>query len=555
MNLHEDATPDPRACATLYGVSASRRTAIWVVAAPLIIIALVAVVWAADAWASGERVARNVTLAGTPVGHDTPDELDAAVQELADRLPETAVEIDAGEYQLTTTAGALGLGVEQQKTVEQVMSVGRDDPLVLRPLRWVTRLVGGRSADVSLTVDSEKLAATLVELQGEHRSEPVEPALEATTEAVTMVPGKPGQELTVNDVVRALPSQLGDIDESIHIAVEPTVTQPEVSDESVSALAEQANQVTAGKVTLNAGGATTEVEGAQFRPAFGLSIDGSSPSLTMQADPVAKVLADAVPGRSNPTRVRFDVVNGVPTPVGGDDAEVCCTEKAPEIIVQSLLAGQTTIDLPTRTETAAEGREWAAGLGVTEVIGEFTTRHKCCESRVTNIHRIADILRGTLIPPGTTFSVNDTVGRRTVEKGFVEGGVIQDGEFSTDIGGGVSQFATTLFNAAFFGGIDIPTYKMHSKYISRYPFGREATLAYPGVDLKIRNDTPYGIVIWPSYTDTSITVQLWSTRTAVGEQTGQNRTSGCGAVTTERTRTFTDGRTEVDTFRANYDCE
>lgn len=51
-------------------------------------------------------------------------------------------------------------------------------------------------------------------------------------------------------------------------------------------------------------------------------------------------------------------------------------------------------------------------------------------------------------PPGTTFSVNDTVGRRTAEKGFVEGGVIQDGEFATDIGGGVSQFATTTFNAA-----------------------------------------------------------------------------------------------------------
>ena len=117
------------------------------------------------------------------------------------------------------------------------------------------------------------------------------------------------------------------------------------------------------------------------------------------------------------------------------------------------------------------------------------------------------------------------------------------GEY-TDIGGGVSQFATTTFNAAFFGGLDIPTYKMHSKYISRYPFGREATLAYPGVDLKIRNDTPYGIVIWPTYTGTSITVQLWSTRTAVGEQTAQNPTSGCGPVSTERTRTFTDGHTE-----------
>ncbi len=242
-------------------------------------------------------------------------------------------------------------------------------------------------------------------------------------------------------------------------------------------------------------------------------------------------------------------------PVGGEDAQVCCTDEAPQAVTAALLAGETSVELPTRVETAAQGREWAAGLGVKEIVGSFTTNHKCCESRVTNIQRMADILRGTLIPPGTTFSVNDTVGRRTVEKGFVEGGVIQDGEFATDIGGGVSQFATTMFNAAFFGGLDIPTYKMHSKYISRYPFGREATLAYPSVDLQIRNDTDYGIVIWPTYTGTSITVDLWSTRTAVGDQSAQSPTSGCGRVTTERTRTFTDGRTETDTFRANYDCD
>ncbi len=555
VKLHEDATCTPVACATLYDVSRSRKIILWLVAAPLVIIALVTVAWAADGWASSDRVARNVTLAGVPVGHETPEELDASVAELAEELPATTIEIDAGEFSLTTTAGELGLGIDQERTVERVMDIGRDAPLPVRPVEWVQSWFGERSADVVLTIDAEQLAGTLVELEGDRRTEPVEPSLDPTVEAVRLVPGTPGEELTVSDVVAALPQSLGDISEPIDIDVELTVTQPQVSDEQVAALAEQANQVTAGPITLKAGGADTEVEGPTFRPAFGLAVDDGTPRLTMQAEPVAEILAAEVPGRANPTKVRFEIGPAGPVPVGGEDAQVCCTDEAPQRIVDALLAGQTTVELPTRVETAAEGREWAAGLGVKEVIGQFTTNHKCCESRVTNIHRIADILRGTLIPPGSTFSVNDTVGRRTTEKGFVEGGVIQDGEFSTDIGGGVSQFATTLFNAAFFGGLDIPAYKMHSKYISRYPFGREATLAYPGVDLKIRNDTDYGIVIWPTYTDTSITVQLWSTRTAVGEQTGQNPTSGCGAVTTERTRTFNDGTTEKDTFRANYDCD
>jgi len=132
--------------------------------------------------------------------------------------------------------------------------------------------------------------------------------------------------------------------------------------------------------------------------------------------------------------------------------------------------------------------------------------------------------------------------------------VIEDGEFKTDVGGGISQYATTLFNAAFFAGLDIPQYQAHSVYISRYPFGREATLAYPSIDLKIRNNTPYGAVIWTSYTGSSLTVQLWSTRYATGAQTAQNKSSGCGPIATTRTRTYVDGHTDQQVFHADYTC-
>jgi len=210
--------------------------------------------------------------------------------------------------------------------------------------------------------------------------------------------------------------------------------------------------------------------------------------------------------------------------------------------------------LGTRTVTAAEGVEWANTLGVKEVVGEFTTQHPCCAARVTNIHKMSDLTKGIIIAPGETFSANDTVGRRTKEKGFVSAPVIEQGKFEEDFGGGVSQWATTTFNAAFFAGLDIPEHKAHSIYISRYPFGREATLAYPSVDLKIKNNTPYGVVIYPTYTNTSITVQLWSTRFAAGAQTAISKTSGCGDVTLTRTRVFVDGRTDTDKFKANYNC-
>ncbi|MBL0205427.1 MAG: VanW family protein [Candidatus Microthrix sp.] len=166
------------------------------------------------------------------------------------------------------------------------------------------------------------------------------------------------------------------------------------------------------------------------------------------------------------------------------------------------------------------------------------------------------------IPPGGSFSVNDFVGQRTEEKGFVSAPVIEDGVFTKDTGGGISQYATTLFNASFFAGLDIPRYKAHSVYISRYPFGREATLAYPGVDLKISNPSPYGVMIWPTYTDTSITVSLYSTKWANADQTaqtGEKEGEGglrCGNITTQRTTTvIATGAATNDTFNASYVCK
>jgi len=125
---------------------------------------------------------------------------------------------------------------------------------------------------------------------------------------------------------------------------------------------------------------------------------------------------------------------------------------------------------------------------------------------------------GTLVLPGATFSLNGTVGERTAANGFVKGFIIEDGIFKEDYGGGVSQSATTTFNAAFFAGLEDVEHKPHSFYIDRYPVGREATVAWPTVDLKFTNNTPYGVLIQAGTTPSSpsaqgvATVTMWSTK-------------------------------------------
>src|SRR5204862_4184750 len=86
------------------------------------------------------------------------------------------------------------------------------------------------------------------------------------------------------------------------------------------------------------------------------------------------------------------------------------------------------------------------------------------------------------------------------------------GRFAKDYGGGTSQVATTTFNAAFFAGLRILEHKPHSFYISRYPAGREATVAWPDVDLRFQNDSGHAVVIDTSYTDSTVTVTMWGTK-------------------------------------------
>jgi vancomycin resistance protein YoaR len=154
----------------------------------------------------------------------------------------------------------------------------------------------------------------------------------------------------------------------------------------------------------------------------------------------------------------------------------------------------------------------ARAMRIRRVVSEFTTPYPCCAPRVTNIQRAAEILDGYVIRPGGRFSLNEALGERTAERGFVMAPMITAGRLVDAIGGGVSQVATTFYNAAFFAGLELIAHTPHEFYISRYPMGREATVSWGGPELIFRNDWPVGILVQVIATDTSITVRFYSSK-------------------------------------------
>ena len=154
----------------------------------------------------------------------------------------------------------------------------------------------------------------------------------------------------------------------------------------------------------------------------------------------------------------------------------------------------------------------ALDLGAIEVIASYTTTFSTGSSaanRNSNIALAAEYLNNSIVDPGESWSFNDVCGERTEERGFLAAGAIVYGEYGSDVGGGICQVATTIFNALYESGLPITERHAHSLYISSYPAGRDAAVSWPDLDLVWENDTDSSILLCVTCGDASLTATLY----------------------------------------------
>jgi vancomycin resistance protein YoaR len=294
--------------------------------------------------------------------------------------------------------------------------------------------------------------------------------------------------------------------------------EPHTTRADVEAAAEEVRALIAGPIDVRLGQVRAEISPEQVGSLIRTAVRPGQPEgarLEVRLAP-ARVESFLEPFRAEvekaPQPATFAVGGGsvrINRSVPGRELD---TSLATEHLLRIAQSPERTGRLPLARVQADFTTKDAKALGIVEEVSSFTTNHAAGEPRVQNIHRAADILDGAVVEQGETFSLNGHLGNRTADRGFVEAPVIYNGEFTTDVGGGVSQLATTTFNAVFFGGYPILEHQAHSFYISRYPMGREATVSWPKPDLIFRNDTPSGLLIKTEYTGSSITVRIYGDR-------------------------------------------
>ncbi|MGH8908517.1 MAG: VanW family protein [Egibacteraceae bacterium] len=480
-----------------------------------------------------------VVLSDVELGGLSGQELHAAVAVIAERRAAAELTAVQGGKRVTATAPEFGYEMDVGGTVEAVLSRGRQrNPLAALAdhLHAFTRTTTVQPVQ---RLDEPRVDEWAMATAAQLSSAPVEGAVRFEGASAVRVDPRPG--------ARALPGPLGEAvraallrggDSQIVARIEPVAPRMERAD--VDAVFALATKAMSAPITLSRGNAALTLIpaeiGALLRTEPG---PRGEPPLRLVTDATAVERVITPKRRAlfevRPVNAQFRVAGGtVSISESSPGFRFDPAATAAQVLAVAIGDGPREVELGGEVLQPSLTTEQARELRITEQVAAFTTSHACCQSRVTNIHRIADMVDGALIRPGETFSLNGHVGSRTAAKGFVDGGAIQDGEFVEQVGGGVSQFTTTMFNAAYFGGYDIVEHKPHSYFISRYPEGREATLNYPTVDLKIRNNSPHGILVLTSYTDTTITVSLWGTRwVAVSSVTGP-RTEPTTAETIHR---------------------
>lgn len=196
------------------------------------------------------------------------------------------------------------------------------------------------------------------------------------------------------------------------------------------------------------------------------------------------------------------------TYVEGSDGRKADGEKLKADIINSLAGGFEKVTLSfvrvPRTKSMEEVRSQTCKLA------SFTTRFDGSNvNRSSNIRLAANYLSGTVLASGKTLSFNDIVGARVTSRGFLPAKIIENGEFTDGVGGGVCQVSTTLYNAALLSGLKIEEYHPHTLAVGYVPPSRDAMVSGDYYDLKICNTDDSPVYIRALTGKNSVTFEVY----------------------------------------------
>lgn len=473
--------------------------------------------YAAGLLLAGEDMAAGTKVRGVDIGGMSRAEARQTLDRALGPSAEAPLGLRIGERTEQAQPATLGLSLDTGATADRAARSGSG------PVSVIGRLFSSGDPEVEPVVRLDEAAArsALDGIGTKTRQEAREGSVSFERGKAKAVAPVTGTALDVDgslDVLRASYPRAADGPVVLPVrSTEPRIGQQETD----RALKEFAEPAVSAPVTLTVEGKRIPVGPAVLAKHLTLKDDGRgrlTPGLdskALLADPeLTGPLRQATPGPVE-AKLRTDSAGRVSVAEEGRAGRRVGEPGLAATVLPLLTragAGERTGEVATEEVRPKLTENTVEGLGIKEEVSTFTVDFEKAPYRTTNIGRAAELINGSLVLPDETWSFNRRVGERTEENGFVDGLIINNGQYEKAAGGGVSAVATTVFNAIFFSGVKPVEYGAHSFYIERYPEGREATVAWGSLDLRFANDSGNALYIQAEATDTSITITFLGTK-------------------------------------------
>ncbi|MCP4309021.1 MAG: PASTA domain-containing protein [bacterium] len=475
-------------------------------------------IYAADSARSNGEVARNVSAAGIDLGGLGEEDARAVLLDYGTQLAQTTARSTVKDETFILKPADVDLDIDEEAILALAMEQRRGTGFFSGFFAWIGSFGDPVDLVVPVSVDEDLLD----EILGDWEAEAIDlPAYEGgvvvrDTRVLPDYP-RPGEGIDRTHAQQVILAGLQTLERRT-LNLETVQIEPELTNADVDAATLDAAKLIDSPTTLSADDPEFSVIFSREELAAALVSDvtsnpGATIVLSFDPEQIEPVLLPLKPEIEQPPRDAEFVINE-------ETSSVSLKESRPATLLDADLVAASLADAAASPGNSGEfpfgyGSEPAFTTAEAEAMGDigfvsdFTTSHPAGQARVTNIHLIADAIDGAMVLPGHEFSLNEYVGQRTTEKGYVPAPMILAGKLVDDVGGGVSQFATTFYNASFFGCYEDVDHKPHSYYFSRYPEVNEATISWPVPNLTFRNNTDTVVIIKTQYTATDITVQFY----------------------------------------------
>lgn len=384
---------------------------------------------------NNNKILKNVSIMGIDVGNMTIEEAKGKINKIIETKQSEELTLKNEEFETTLNLTQIDFKFDLESAINEAYNIEKNGNIIKNNYSILFTNLFGNRIECKYEYDEECLDKKIDNISSKMPNVVVENSYYIEDEQLIIVKGKEGLVIKKENLKNSIIEEMKNIEEKYNVITIPTET------------------VQPGEINLE-----------KIR------------------NEIYKEPKDAYISK-NPTTVHPHE-NGVDFAISIEEAKKIIEEDKNEYIIP------LKITVPKKTVEDL-GEE-----AFPDKLATFTTRYDPSnKNRANNVSISADKIDGTIIMPGETFSYNQTVGERTIAAGYKEAGAYSGGRVVQDVGGGICQTSSTLYNAVLLANLEIVDRTNHQFLTSYVEAGKDATVTWGGIDFKFKNSRSYPIKI------------------------------------------------------------